>query len=482
MRQTAPVQLDLPGQSRPPPIAASPLPSTAERDALYARFSNRLVVREELTRRLVSYQANKWQPGLRWVRYKEGFSADLVRDALREADGPVLDPFAGIGTTALVASGEGRQATAIEIMPVGVRTARAIAHVANDVDRAAVEAAGAALLGSLRNGKAPAAFRFPHVPITRYAFPRATESAIAKARAFLADLDDEVMRTILDVACMSVLEEVSFTRKDGQYLRWDSRCGRELRGGMDKGPIPEFATALERRLAEMAEDAPELAARYGGKAPRLIQGSSLKELANLPSDSVGLVITSPPYANRYDYTRTYALELAWLGYDRKGFGKLRQSLLSATVENRSKAELLDREYPRPQVLALAKFAVSNQAALAEALGELRRQRDELGNPNVIQLVTNYFLEMSVIVAELARILRPGGRLVMVNDNVQYHGEEVPVDLILSGFAEACGLVCEEISVLPRGKGNASQQMARFGRREIRKCVYHWRKPDAQFRG
>lgn len=458
-------------------IDARPLQSTAQRDALYARFSNRLVVREELTRRLVSYQANKWQPGLRWVRYKEGFSAELVRDALHEAGGPVLDPFAGIGTTALVASGEGRQATAIEIMPVGVRTARAIVHVANDVDRAAVEAAGAALLGSLRNHKTPAAFRFPHVPITRHAFPRATESAIAKARAFLADLDDEVTRTILDVACMSVLEEVSFTRKDGQYLRWDSRCGRELRSGMNKGPIPDFATALERRLAEMAEDAPELAARYGGKIPRLIQGSSLNELAELPSDSVGLVITSPPYANRYDYTRTYALELAWLGYDRKGFGELRQSLLSATVENRSKAELLDREYPRPQVLALAKAVVSNQAALAEALDELRRQRDELGNPNVIQLVTNYFLEMSIIVAELARVLRPGGRMVMVNDNVQYHGEEVPVDLILSDFAEACGLVCEEISVLPRGKGNASQQMARFGRREIRKCVYHWWNPE-----
>ena len=27
---------------------------------------------------------------------------------------------------------------------------------------------------------------------------------------------------------------------------------------------------------------------------------------------------------------------------------------------------------------------------------------------------------------------------MVNDNVQYHGEEVPVDLILSDFAEQSG--------------------------------------------
>ena len=62
---------------------------------------------------------------------------------------------------------------------------------------------------------------------------------------------------------------------------------------------------------------------------------------------------------------------------------------------------------------------------------------------------------------------------MINDNVQYHGEEVPVDLILSDYAEQSGFVCKQIWALPRGKGNASQQMGRFGRRELRKCVYYW---------
>ena len=70
---------------------------------------------------------------------------------------------------------------------------------------------------------------------------------------------------------------------------------------------------------------------------------------------------------------------------------------------------------------------------------------------------------------------PGGWVIMVNDNVQYHGQEVPVDLILADIAERCGFSCAEIGVLPRGKGNASQQMGRFGRREIRKCVYRWRR-------
>ena len=65
---------------------------------------------------------------------------------------------------------------------------------------------------------------------------------------------------------------------------------------------------------------------------------------------------------------------------------------------------------------------------------------------------------------------------MVNDNVRYHGEETLVDLILSDFAEQAGFRCEAIWTLPRGKGNSSQQMGRFGREEIRKCVYHWVKP------
>ena len=451
------------------------------RCALQRRFADRMVERPDLSRRIVSWQANKTQPGLRWFKYKEGFSADLVRSALRLGDGPVLDPFAGAGTTVLVAGGAGRKAVGIEIMPVGTRATRAIACVANGLESGVLQENGARLLRALDGGSVAPAFRFPHVRITERAFPAETEDAIAKARAFLRGLKDESVRLVLDFACMSVLEEASYTRKDGQYLRWDERCGRGLRGGMDKGPIPGFADALRKRLAEILQDAPQLAKRYAARPPRIVEGSALRELPRLKADSVGLTITSPPYANRYDYTRTYALELAWLGYDRAAFGELRQALLSATVENRSKAQQLEREYPRPDVLAQARTAIGSQAALAETLDALRSRKGELSNPHVIRLVENYFQEMALVIAELARVTRPGGSVLMVNDNVQYHGEEVPVDLILSDIAERCGFVCGEIGVLPRGKGNASQQMGRFGRRELRKCVYQWRMPESPAR-
>ena len=232
--------------------------------------------------------------------------------------------------------------------------------------------------------------------------------------------------------------------------------------------------AVGARLFQMVQDIDALKQEYEGGYPDFQVGSSLELLRFLPSGEFDMVITSPPYANRYDYTRTYALELVWLGYDQAAFSELRQSMLTATVENRPKLEWLLNTYGEDSdSLANALQMYEGQGAIHEILAILNERISELGNRHVVRLIEGYFFEMAIVISELGRILRPGGTVIMVNDNVQYHGEEVPTDLILSDFAEQSGFVCEKIWVLPRGKGNSSQQMRRFGRREIRKCVYKW---------
>ena len=74
----------------------------------------------------------------------------------------------------------------------------------------------------------------------------------------------------------------------------------------------------------------------------ILEGSALDILPQLESGSFDGLITSPPYCNRYDYTRTYALELAMLGVDEEEFKRLRQTMLSCTVENREKSDLRDK--------------------------------------------------------------------------------------------------------------------------------------------
>lgn len=312
-----------------------------------------------------------------------------------------------------------------------------------------------------------------HIPITEKAFSSRTDREIANARGFIARLGNPALATVLNLACLSSLEEASYTRKDGQFLRWDSRSGRNVSAKLDKGEIPAFSTALAARLQEIEEDFPCLKKHCSGPNPTLITGSSLTELKKLPENGYDCVVTSPPYANRYDYTRTYALELVYLDYDDSQVKALRQALLSATVENRSKRESLLAAYQDTAEIHQVFRAVDEHPALQEVLSILREYAEELSNRNIINLIENYFTEMALVTYELGRVVMPGGSVFMINDNVQYHGEEVPVDLILSDFAEQFGFHCKAIWMLARGKGNSSQQMGKFGRKEIRKCVYHW---------
>lgn len=438
------------------------------------RLADRIVTDVHLTRRLVSYQGNRDVPGLRWMKYKEGFSAGLVRSLLEQTGARrVLDPFSGIGTTALTASSMGMESVAIDVMPVGNEAAKAMIAVACEVDAARLRRAAGRLAAYIDGGAGQRPF--PHVRITRSAFPQRTEAEIGRARHFIGRIADSAVRTVLDFACMSVLEEVSYTRKDGQFLRWDRRSGRDVADRLRKPRIPTLREALAARTAMIAADAPALRERYGGPRPAIRTGSSLTVLRELPSGSFDAVVTSPPYANRYDYTRTYALELAYMGYGEEDLRRLRQDMLTATVENRPKGGEIAAAYGRSRRPAKAAGIAAECGRLQDVLSYLREEVESLNNRQIVRLVENYFAEMALVVVELGRLVRPGGDVFMVNDNVRYHGMDVPVDLILSEFAERSGFRCESIRALKRGKGNSSQQMGRFGRREMRKCVYHWKR-------
>jgi hypothetical protein len=51
-------------------------------DELTRRFRDKMCVNADLDRALVSFQANKAEVGHRWCKYREGFSAELIRPAI----------------------------------------------------------------------------------------------------------------------------------------------------------------------------------------------------------------------------------------------------------------------------------------------------------------------------------------------------------------------------------------------------------------
>lgn len=452
---------------------------------LTQKFSAKLRVNPDLDRRLVSFQANKTETEHRWYKYKEGFSAPLIRYILSRVgprSGRVLDPFAGSGTALFCVSEIGVDSLGIELLPIGAEIIE-VRKLLRGVDRNKLADEVKKFCESRPWEKEGQRHPFHHLRITSGAFPRETEQKLERYLHEAEKSRDKALARLLRFAALCILEEISFTRKDGQYLRWDARSGRRAGGnGFHKGPIPSFTRAICAKLDAISSDLkghdllfPEFLTPAHRAGVDLLRGSCLDALPKLPSCSFDGIITSPPYCNRYDYTRTYALELAMLGVDETGINDLRQTMLSCTVENREKYGL--EAAVSPGLFAKAKHALQSQQLLNEVFSYLDacKIQGSLNNNGIPRMVRNYFLEMALVIFECARVLKRKAPFVMVNDNVRYQGMPIAVDLVLSDIAEKAGLAVKEIWVLPKGKGNSSQQMGTHGREELRKCVYFWSK-------
>ncbi len=461
-----------------------------ERQKLENAYRDLIEVNTDLDRRLVSFQANKNIPFYNWFPYKEGFSYQMVKMFIKDypkSSGKLLDPFSGSGTSLFAANEMGFHSLGIELLPIGefILNTRIAANKVNLKNlRETVRTLRDLNFSKLSTNPKT---NYKHIPITQKAFPQSTEK---KLNAFLNYIDDKIkdqnIKQILKFSCFSSLEKISYTRKDGQYLRWDYRAGK-TKTTFSKGKIYKFEHALFSTIDRISSDLADSDVFFGGSnftdaKIELRTTSCLELMPKLPMADYDLILTSPPYCNRYDYTRTYALELTFLGIDAEGIKKLRQSLLSCTVENKDKQHFLRTICEENNQLKLFEYATdafNSNKALQEILSILLKYKEQnkLNNSGIYRMVRNYFYEHAFVIFQMARLLKPGGRIYYVNDNVRYAGETIPVDLILSEFARKAALKVEKIFTLQNGKGNSSQQMGQYGRDVLRKCVYLWRKPN-----
>lgn len=482
-------------------FSAGDLCEEKARQELEKKYEPILEVTNRFDRRSVSYQLSKKDELHSWLKYKEGFSADLVGQLLDDMGAQpgdlVMDPFMGSGTTALVCQMRGIDSIGFDIMPISAVAIKAKANVMKyDLDEIR------RLIKQVKELTIPTGYNgfTPYIAITDTAYPVFNGQFIQYSSDWIkeSNFTDEA-KNLFTLATLNSLERCSYTTKSGQYLSWDCRSDKVKKANIDrkannKKLLPEkyvreeilnvqetIVAELEHILSDV-----ELIQHQGEKKESATidfrENSVLYELAKLPDECLKGVITSPPYCNRYDYTRTYALELVYLGTTEEGIKKMRQDLLSCTVESKTKVDAL-REY-YDSIGKLERFeeiysAINANDAFNEIKNamETRKNNGDLNNKGVIRMIEGYFTELALIYAELFRLCKKGALVAFVNDNVRYGGEVIPVDYLSTNFAEQFGFTPEKVFCLKQQKGNSSQQMAKYGRVALRKSITIWKKDE-----
>jgi len=166
------------------------------------------------------------------------------------------------------------------------------------------------------------------------------------------------------------------------------------------------------RLSANGVDQPDV--EIAGKDARAL------EVADGEAD---LVFTSPPYCSALDYTRAHLFAVAWM-----------TDVLGVSIDQ---YRLLGREYVGSERAPLAEVSANQLtppplglAGVDEVVGDLVR------DPRRAWIVHRYFREMRQVLAECARVTRPGGHVVLVVCPSNVRRVPIPTHRLLIEVADA----------------------------------------------
>ena len=204
----------------------------------------------------------------------------------------------------------------------------------------------------------------------------------------------------------------------------------------------------------MADDLASLRKRAGTEAA--VHFADARRLEDyLEPSSVDAVITSPPYPNEKDYTRTTRLESVLLGFvrDKQDLRGLKQGLVRSNTRSVYKADADDA-------------LVADHAGIQRIARLIEERRIELGKTSGFErqyarVTKLYFGGMVRHLASLRSRLRPGARLAyVVGDQASYLRVMIRTGKILGELAQSLGYELTAIDLFRTRIATASRQQLR----------------------
>lgn len=405
-------------------------------------------------------KANEF-PFHNWYNFVLGYTPDFPRYILEQADMTtahfVVDPFMGSGTTLVECKRLGIPSWGIDANDFMVDAARV--KLDWDVDLPVARAALKRVIAQVqmvydqydwsdakdsggeirqlplftdhttqRHSLEPLLTRRrPQMLVSRYISDKPLARLLLLDDVIQACVTDEQLRTLFDMALTAIIVPIS-------NVRYGPGFGvAKPRDDIDVLSI--FSAKMERMLADLLS-----VTSVQRQTPAAVCLGDTRQLTrHLASNSVDLMITSPPYPGDHEYTKHTRLELIYRGYAQSvpEFRNIKQRMLRASTTNIYKQ---DRDGE----------AVRHMESIRQITTLIQQRLDNDGATSGFEklytrLVWEYFGGMHQALSECLHVLKPGGKIaLLVSDSHAFKMVHIQTADILSEIGLALGYRHAEI--------------------------------------
>ncbi|MEM4270606.1 MAG: DNA methyltransferase [Candidatus Pacearchaeota archaeon] len=229
--------------------------------------------------------------------------------ALTKEGDTVLDPFCGCGTTLVEAKLLNRNAIGVDLNPIATLVSKAKTHKINEEKINFIQNLLIEIKKDISNfynkEKTNIVYEIPSFNNINHWFQSNVLNELGIIKAHINKINDENLRNYLYTAFSSIIVSVSNQESDTRFAAINK-------------DIKPFRTFFEfsKKIEDMNNRMKEFIKKASDSDVKVFTADTQK-MDFLIDNSVDHIVTSPPYANTYDYYLYHKFRMYWLGYDVK---------------------------------------------------------------------------------------------------------------------------------------------------------------------
>jgi site-specific DNA-methyltransferase (cytosine-N4-specific) len=231
--------------------------------------------------------------------YPAKFIPDIPRALINSLPIPkntiILDPFCGSGVTLVEAQRKGLKSVGVDLNPIACLLSRVKTQ---DLPESFLKVA-AKIDHKCRNFSKGIAI--PPIPNLDHWFKKEIQEGLAMLIQQIKSVKDEALKDALNFCVSSIIVKVSNQESDTRYAAISNNWLRD---------------DVFKLFYQAAEKLTKVKAINAVRPPSVVLNKNSLNLSKKDfSGKVGLVVTSPPYPNAYEYWLYHKYRMWWLGYD-----------------------------------------------------------------------------------------------------------------------------------------------------------------------